>query len=91
MGKINGHTLLGIELFSELSAEQREQVASKITGKAYKTDNAIVNKNDLDRDVYFIVSGDARATLFSETGKEVLFEDLSAGRMFGELSAIDLP
>ena len=41
------------------------------------------------RDVFFIVSGTVRVTIFSKLSKEITFRDMHAGRMFGELSAID--
>ena len=41
------------------------------------------------KDVFFIVSGKVRATMYSRSGKEVSFRDLGPGKMFGELSAID--
>ena len=45
----------------------------------------------LDRtdDVFFLVTGRARAVIYSLAGKVVSFRDLSAGDMFGEFSAID--
>ena len=49
----------------------------------------MVRHEDVSTDVYFVVSGKVRVTIYSRTGKEVAFRDLGAGEMFGDLSAID--
>ena len=49
----------------------------------------VIAQDDDSSDVFFVVSGQVRATSFSKVGKEVSFQDLGPGEMFGELSAID--
>jgi len=41
------------------------------------------------RDVFFLISGKARAKIYTTDGRTVIFHDLAAGEMFGELAAID--
>jgi CRP-like cAMP-binding protein len=50
---------------------------------------AIVGHLDPGREVYFVLSGSVRVTMFAENGREVAFRDLAAGSSFGEISAID--
>ncbi len=40
-------------------------------------------------DVYVILTGRLRVTIFSADGREVIIRDLSAGQMFGDLAAVD--
>ena len=44
---------------------------------------------DNDRDVYLVESGTIRFTLHSESERETIFGEASAGSLFGELAAID--
>ena len=39
--------------------------------------------------MFFIATGNVRVTIFSFSGKEISYEELGPGAMFGELSAID--
>jgi CRP-like cAMP-binding protein len=50
---------------------------------------AIVGRLDPGREVYFVLSGKVRVTMFAESGREVAFRDLGAGSSFGEIAAID--
>ena len=45
----------------------------------------VIVPDDDSTDVFFVVSDWVRATLYSKTGKEVSFQDLGAGEMFGAL------
>ncbi|MGH6947584.1 MAG: Crp/Fnr family transcriptional regulator [Kiloniellales bacterium] len=55
----------------------------------YLRDQQIIGHQDESSDVFFIVSGSVRVTVYSPAGKEVTFRDMAAGEMFGELAAID--
>ena len=82
-------TLAGIELFQGLKAEQRTNLAARCRARQYDPDDQIVLRLTESKDVFFIVSGKVRVTMYSRSGKEVSFRDLGPGKMFGELSAID--
>lgn len=49
----------------------------------------LLNYQDDTTDVYFVLEGRLRATIFSYDGRETIFRDIQAGDFFGELSAID--
>ena len=85
----SAETLYGIDAFRVLSTEERQTLASRCHCQQYHTGQQIVSYLDSDRDVFFIVSGQVQATIFSLAGKQVILQDLNAGQMFGELSAID--
>ena len=76
-------------LFSSLDADAHHQIAKLIKWKLYKKGVEIIPYKDDDDDVYFSASGQVTTTIFSFTGKEVSYQELGAGEMFGELSAID--
>ena len=82
-------TLSGIEIFRSLSAADREALAGRCESRRYAANQQIISYTDSSTDVYFIVSGQVRATIYSSSGKEVAFRDIEAGEMFGDLSAID--
>ncbi len=82
-------TLSGIEIFRSLSAADREALAGRCESRRYAANQQIISHTDSSTDVYFIVSGQVRATIYSSSGKEVAFRDIEAGEMFGDLSAID--
>lgn len=82
-------TLLGINIFRSLDNDARASIARHCHTYRYPTHHAIVRNQDTSNDVYFVISGNVRATIFSRAGKEVAFRDMGAGEMFGDLSAID--
>lgn len=82
-------SLSGIELFDGLGRSDRDALAGLCRWHRYAAQEYIVGHQDETDDVYFIVGGRVRVTVFSRSGKEVAFRDLPAGKSFGELSAID--
>lgn len=87
--RLTAETLRGIDIFADLSADERRALAGQCQAHHYEADKRIVSHQDSSTDVYFIVSGKVRVTIFSRSGKEVSFRDLAAGQLFGDLSAID--
>ncbi len=81
--------LAGIHLFRQVAPAQRRQIARQVHLRRYTPGQLVVAHHDPDRDVFFVVEGRVRVTLFSEAGREIAFRDLEAGETFGELAAID--
>lgn len=54
-----------------------------------KPGTKLIDVGDASRDVFFLVSGAARVQIYAADGRTVVFHDLAAGEMFGELAAID--
>lgn len=77
------------ELFSQLDEQDRALVAKLVKWKQFPRGGEVIPYKDEGNDVYFIASGRVRVTNFSSSGKEVSYQELGAGEMFGELSAID--
>ncbi len=82
-------TLLGVDIFRSLDKGARTSIARHCHTYRYPPQQDIVCNQDLSDDVYFVISGKVRATIFSRSGREVAFRDIGAGEMFGDLSAID--
>ena len=82
-------TLIGIAVFRSLEKDARASIARYCHTFRYPIHHSIVCNQDESNDVYFVIGGKVRATLFSRVGKEVAFRDMGAGEMFGDLSAID--
>jgi CRP/FNR family cyclic AMP-dependent transcriptional regulator len=89
MAELTAETLAGIQLFRHLPADDRKALVERCHAHRYAAKQEIVSHAEQSSDVYFIVSGQVRATIYSVGGREVAFRDLGAGEMFGDLSAID--
>ncbi len=82
-------SLSGIEMLGGLADSDREVLARSCRWHRYAAKQFVFSHEDETNDVYFVVTGQVRVTIYSASGKEVSFADLSAGASFGEISAID--
>lgn len=82
-------SLRKIELFKSLDDDAFGLVSSLVKWKQYRKGTEVVPYMGESDDIYFIASGSVRVTIFSLSGKEISYQELGAGEMFGELSAID--
>lgn len=86
---ITAASLTGIGVLKGLGADEREAIAAKCRSRRYKAGELVLAQDDSSQDVFFIISGKVRVGLIDRSGKDTLFREMSAGSMFGELSAID--
>ena len=89
MMQLSGETLLGIRIFATLDAAARAVIARRCETIHAQAGSEVLSYGEDSRDVYFLIAGEVRATLYSLAGKEVAFRELGAGETFGDLSAID--
>ncbi len=82
-------TLAGIGILKHLPRRNLEALAGRCRWRRYGPDQQIVGHQDETKDVFFIVVGEVRVTIYSLSGKTVTFRDIGAGELFGELAAID--
>lgn len=87
--KVTPAIISSIEVFRELSQSDYESLSDILKAQSYQGNQHIITLGEHTQDVYFIISGKVRITTFTSGGKEVTFQDMKAGEMFGELSAID--
>jgi CRP-like cAMP-binding protein len=74
---------------SRLADADRAALAARWTVGHHRRDEMIIAHDEGGRDVFFVLEGRARATVFSEGGRAVAYRDIEAGDIFGELAAID--
>jgi CRP/FNR family transcriptional regulator, cyclic AMP receptor protein len=60
-------------------------------GKRYevKANQIVFWQGDMQREIYFILSGGVKATTLSRDGKELIVDVLGTGDFFGEMSSLD--
>jgi len=87
--QLSPEALRSIDIFRSLSYDDRKALAVRFTARRYAPCQQIISYHDSTRNVFFVISGRVRATIYSLSGKEVALQDLEAGQMFGELAAID--
>ncbi|MEM7669472.1 MAG: Crp/Fnr family transcriptional regulator [Pseudomonadota bacterium] len=66
-----------------------DALAQYWTESTFQPRALIVSEDELEDDVYFILSGKARAATYTNNGKEVLMSELPPGEGFGIFAAID--
>ncbi len=72
-----------------LSAEDRAVLEELFVVRNYARGEIVISHLDEDRDVFFVLEGRLRATLYSPNGHEVSYRDIGPGDVVGELAAID--
>ena len=82
-------TLATLQTFRELTAEERKEVAKHCRTLHYETGAHIIRLGEKGTDVFFLAAGLAKATIYSEIGRQFTLQNLEPGTMFGELAALD--
>lgn len=82
-------TLAGIELFKALTPAERQAVERRCRWRTYTDGEQIIDRENDSNDVFFVVAGTTRVVNYSPSGREVSFDEIGAGGVFGELAAID--
>jgi CRP-like cAMP-binding protein len=72
-----------------LSAGDRAVLEELFIVRDYAHGEIVISHLDEDRDVFFVLEGRLRATLYSRSGHEVNYRDVGPGDVVGELAAID--
>jgi CRP-like cAMP-binding protein len=82
-------SLKRLPILAGLSDAAVARVAQSCQWGMHEAGEQIVGYQDPSTDVYFLLSGKARAIMYSAEGKAVIFVDLQPGTIFGEIAAID--
>ncbi|MBP9837723.1 MAG: Crp/Fnr family transcriptional regulator [Proteobacteria bacterium] len=77
-----------IPLLKALSQAELENILTLLKLKKAAKGSYIVNVNDLDRSLMFILDGKVKINLYSKEGKEIIITTFSKGDFFGELSTL---
>ncbi|WP_406857627.1 MULTISPECIES: Crp/Fnr family transcriptional regulator [unclassified Alsobacter] len=81
-------TLARVPFFKDAGIDF-ERFDRRCTWRRYDEDEIVVDFEDLSTDVYFILSGEVRVLIRTQSGKEVILAEMRGGQVFGELAAID--
>jgi CRP/FNR family transcriptional regulator, cyclic AMP receptor protein len=81
-------TLREVPLFRSMTDDATHRLNGQCLWRCYEAKQQILGQRDGGTDVFFVVSGVARAVI-REGGREVILGDIGAGEFFGELAAID--
>ncbi|MBI3075647.1 MAG: response regulator [Deltaproteobacteria bacterium] len=77
------------DLFSRLQDAEIEELAGAAAPKAFSKGAFIIQKDAPGDDLYLIVSGCVKVTLYGEDGRELVLAELREGEFFGEMSLLD--
>jgi CRP-like cAMP-binding protein len=78
-----------ISLFEDLSDAELARIADLCTIRSYDKGVQIAGQQDSSTDVFFVLSGTVRVSSYAPTGREVIYNEISKGGIFGEFSAVD--
>lgn len=77
-------------LLGQITDETWKHLSSVWTVTHYDSGQTMINAEDDVGDVFFVLRGSAKATVYTDAGREVSFVAINIGDCFGEFSAIDL-
>lgn len=89
MGRGGQPSLRQTPLLEFVSNETLRLINQNAKRQSYIRGQEIVAPSDDNNDVFILLSGAARVTVFSVSGKAVNFRRIDPGDLFGEFSAID--
>jgi CRP-like cAMP-binding protein len=82
-------TLSAVPIFKELTELERKRYEGVCSWREFQEGQEIIGRESETKDVFFVVSGQVRVVNYSFSGREISYEDMDAGQLFGELAAID--
>ena len=78
-----------VKLLQGLTDEALERVARVCSWRRLDAGKAVITRSSTSRDLFIVVSGRVRVTVYTASGKQVTFRDLAEGETVGEIAAID--
>lgn len=83
------HSLAGIQLLQGIDDATLQAFEERCGWKTYAAQEQIIDRQSDSKDVFFITRGKARVVNYSLSGREIAFDDVVEGAVFGELAALD--
>lgn len=83
------NSLAKVELLSRMSESALKSLEQRCRWQRFKAQEQIIDHDSDSRDVYFVVEGRVRVVNYSLSGREITFDEIVAGRYFGEFAALD--
>ncbi len=78
-----------LELFSELSERELQDVASLAQVRKLETDTTVFHEGDPSDQIFIVVNGRVKIVTTSTDGKEFILSVLGAGQVFGEMGLLE--
>lgn len=78
-----------VKLLQGLTDEALERVARVCSWRRCEVGKAVITRSSPSRDLFIVVSGRVRVTVYTASGRQVTFRDLADGEIFGEIAAVD--
>jgi CRP-like cAMP-binding protein len=78
-----------IALLEGLPQETLDRIARECAWRRYAAGQTLISRSSSDRDVFMVVSGRVRATMYARSGRQVTFRDVGEGETVGEIAATD--
>lgn len=78
-----------VQLLASLSDSALAQLSTRIAWRQLRRGQQVVSRDSTDKDVYFVVEGRVRVLAFSEAGRQVTYDDIGPGGLFGDFAALD--
>jgi CRP/FNR family transcriptional regulator, cyclic AMP receptor protein len=88
-GKPAIELLKDVPVFAGLDPDDFARLALLLTEKHYPKDAVVVSASDPGDALFIIVDGDAKVSLWSDNGREIILSTLQTGAFFGEMALID--
>lgn len=76
-------------IFQNMDNDRLNYWEKRCGWQEYAPNDQIIDRDSDTQDVYFVTRGVARVVNYSVSGKEISFDDIPAGSVIGELSALD--
>lgn len=76
-------------MLGEVNRETLNRLNESWTASWFEQGSLIVDHEEKTTDVFFLLTGSARATTYTESGREISLVSLQRGDCFGEFAAID--
>jgi len=81
--------LKDLELFSELSDRELQDVAALAQVRKLETDTTVFHEGDPSDQIFVVVNGRVKIVTTSSDGKEFILSVLGAGQVFGEMGLLE--
>lgn len=81
--------LRGIALLEGLPEDRLASLARCCTWRRFDAGQHIISRDGAERDVYLLVAGRVRITIYSASGRQITFRDERAGAVMGDVAALD--
>jgi len=78
-----------VPVFTSLSEQYFNDIVQTIRIQHFKKDETVFYQSDTSNDLYIVLSGKVRASIFNEEGEELVLAVFEGGSFFGEMGLID--